>query len=749
MASHSSEDFLPLQFAPFTSSVDAAFWHSLTSRKLNIYKLSEEPQHIFGTFQTGTGDASLPARLCVGPNAFSEEDHRRAGPGSEGFGSSVPASVLHATSSTAFYAPGTLRNCNTAEAFKTMDKKEMIEMFAVQLWNDITSGAAIQNPALLNRFLLLTFADLKKYHFYYWFAFPAIAPWGDESEGIRGTVPVPLGEFMTAKEISSLGNAVQVLRGQCVANGEYMDPCFLVRRQHEEVRIGRIQVWEEFFEDCGPNEDLIVAFADPCGLSGNPGWPLRNLVMLLRYGKLLGGGTEKISAKHVTIICYREKFADGKFSTDHSIVLKVDMGSLAAAEHEGAYRDGGEGEAKPKAVGWEKNIKQKMGPRMMDLSATMNPHKLAETSVDLNLKLMRWRLLPALDLEKISDTKCLLLGAGTLGCHVGRCLLGWGVRHITFVDNGTVSYSNPVRQSLFEFDDCMGGEGGGGKAKAVAAAESLKRIFPGVTSEGHSIAIPMPGHSVNGKEPLRITRETVNKLDQLIEDHDAIFLLMDTRESRWLPTLLSKSKGKLTFNCALGFDTYLVMRHGINPKNSPMSAGGGDKSLSSASNLVDLGCYFCNDVIAPTDSTKDRTLDQQCTVSRPGLSFIASALVVELFISVVHHPLGALAPADAGGMSVSSSSADKPLGLLPHQIRGFLSQFSSVMPIGHQYSKCTACSDTVLNAYRAEGFEFLLKVFNSPSYLEDLTGLTELHKQTELDAANWDVDESSDEENCI
>ncbi|KAJ7278787.1 hypothetical protein C8J57DRAFT_1712771 [Mycena rebaudengoi] len=32
--------------------------------------------------------------------------------------------------------------------------------------------------------------------------------------------------------------------------------------------------------------------------------------------------------------------------------------------------------------------------------------------------------------------------------------MGWGVRDITLVDSGTVSFSNPVRRPLFEFEDC-------------------------------------------------------------------------------------------------------------------------------------------------------------------------------------------------------------------------------------------------------------------------------------------------------
>lgn len=36
---------------------------------------------------------------------------------------------------------------------------------------------------------------------------------------------------------------------------------------------------------------------------------------------------------------------------------------------------------------------------------------------------MKWRISPTLNLEKVKHTKCLLLGAGTLGSYVARNLL--------------------------------------------------------------------------------------------------------------------------------------------------------------------------------------------------------------------------------------------------------------------------------------------------------------------------------------
>jgi len=76
-------------------------------------------------------------------------------------------------------------------------------------------------------------------------------------------------------------------------------------------------------------------------------------------------------------------------------------------------------------------VQGKLGARLADLAPMMDPSRLADQAVDLNLKLMRWRILPSLDLDKVASTKCLLLGAGTLGCYVARVLMV-NIWHKTF-----------------------------------------------------------------------------------------------------------------------------------------------------------------------------------------------------------------------------------------------------------------------------------------------------------------------------
>ena len=98
------------------------------------------------------------------------------------------------------------------------------------------------------------------------------------------------------------------------------------------------------------------------------------------------------------------------------------------------------------------------------------------------------------------------------------------------------------------------------------------------------------------------------------------------------------------------------------------------------------------------------------------------------------------APADTAASQSKSSST--PLGSIPHQMQGFLAEFNNMIIVGQAYDKCTACSDRVLKEYKVSGFEFLKNAFNSPSYLEELTGLSQLHEASEnMDDFIWNDDE--------
>lgn len=56
----------------------------------------------------------------------------------------------------------------------------------------------------------------------------------------------------------------------------------------------------------------------------------------------------------------------------------------------------------------------------------------------------------------------------------------------------------------------------------------------------------MPGHTI-GQSVLDAAKNDLLQLKNLIAEHDCIFLLTDSRESRWLPTLLSTYLNKVQY----------------------------------------------------------------------------------------------------------------------------------------------------------------------------------------------------------
>jgi len=652
-----------LKFVPFTSSIHPGFWSELTKVKLEVAGLNEEPVPILGTFtNSDPPGGALQPRLSVEWNAFDKK---------------IDTNWNH------FSLSGAVTVKNTIEAFKSEDKAAFIKKEGEKIWNIIADGSWLDNPGELTKFSVLMFADLKKFMFFYWFAFPAL------------NIP-------TSVTVSSCEE------GKDVLSSEQLESLTRVLREEGDNSVYSLLLIEEKGVKVAPLKKLVsvdtskavICVSDPASMAKYPGWTVRNLVVALchKFPDIVPG---------LRVLCLRASVKDGKVNAGHSLVLTLG-GSVAQLA------------TMPGVVGWEKNDKGQMGPKLANMRSSMDPAKLAEGSVDLNLKLMKWRLVPELDLDKIMKSKCLLLGSGTLGCGVARSLLGWGVRHISLVDNGKVSFSNPVRQSLFVFEDCLNG----GKPKAVAAAAHLEKIFPGVTAEGHDLSIPMPGHPLSPATEAGV-KEAYLKLQELISEHTIIFLLMDSRESRWLPTLMAATcPDKLVINAALGFDTFLVMRHGVRGSaSSSISCEEGAGVLDG----TQLGCYFCNDIVAPGDSTTDRTLDQQCTVTRPGASGTAAALAVELAMSCLVHELGPAAPASLG-----DGGTESVLGTVPHTIRGSLHSFTQITPTGPAFSQCTACSPKVLELFKEEGFELIRKVGNNPKYLEDITGLTDLMNNSDL-----------------
>lgn len=89
---------------------------------------------------------------------------------------------------------------------------------------------------------------------------------------------------------------------------------------------------------------------------------------------------------------------------------------------------------------------------------------------------------------------------------------------------------------------------------------------------------------------------------------------------------------------------------------------------------------------------------------------------------------------------------DHALGLVPHQIRGFLSTFQNMMVRGESFPSCSACSKPILDAYKKDPYGFVKKALDEKDYVAELSGLAEVQRRAEQMAADVEFSDEEDED---
>lgn len=240
----------------------------------------------------------------------------------------------------------------------------------VQIWDAINDGTIYSCPSLLASFIILSFADLKNYKFYYWFGFPAIhsdPSWvpvvsegslsgshqSEDADALRG-------EYLSSHESTSLVDAVQTWSYGVDSRQRGF---FLARKHgeglgdsaHSHWQIASLSEYDNgFFTDIAP-EDRYVCFADPSNYENAPGWMLRNLLVLVK---------QRWGLDQVQILRYRD--VQAKRDQARSIVIRLESRLETASAQETMPR-------MPKITGWERNPAGKLSGRIVSLTEYMDP----------------------------------------------------------------------------------------------------------------------------------------------------------------------------------------------------------------------------------------------------------------------------------------------------------------------------------------------------------------------------------------
>lgn len=127
--------------------------------------------------------------------------------------------------------------------------------------------------------------------------------------------------------------------------------------------IGTLAEFEKGFFEGVAADECFVGFADPSTYAVNPGWMLRNLLVLIR---------QRWKLKSVQIICYRDTV--GRQGDFKSIILPLKQEEVSK-DTEVAETSASDRPAIPKFTGWERNSAGKIVNRIANLGEHLDPKR--------------------------------------------------------------------------------------------------------------------------------------------------------------------------------------------------------------------------------------------------------------------------------------------------------------------------------------------------------------------------------------
>lgn len=405
-----------LKFATFTSDIELPFYASLASRKIDHDKLDDSSRRILGFYEIKPTDApDASCRLQIHGNSLTSDEYARLAQRTlgrslilciqrgSGFlprggndqecqynrGLSQPGQNGN-THSSWTYGPS-IENCfcRVTQALK-----------AAQIWDAIRDGTIYSCPSLLASFIIICFADLKKYKFTYLFGFPAlhsepawhpIASVRKTFESIESSIGDSNGTIrLSAGESTALVESVQTWRygvdarqygfflakkirepTSIMKEGNISDEASQSRLATPETSlrglnfswvVGSLARYEGGFFEGVDVADQFVCFADPSTYEEYPGWMLRNLLVLVR---------ERWGLNRVQVLCYRD--IQSRREDGRSLLLNLALGNST----EGSKADHGNtpDQAMPRVSGWERSDKGRISSKIANLGEYMDPRR--------------------------------------------------------------------------------------------------------------------------------------------------------------------------------------------------------------------------------------------------------------------------------------------------------------------------------------------------------------------------------------